>query len=96
VAIDDTQDGSPFAVRRDSLATEAAITADRVDFTDDPLADEFPRAFLDSADELVSQDAAVGVIASHQFEIRIANTGSFDLDERFTRCGPRDVDFTDR
>ncbi len=63
-----------------------ALIADRVDLSDHPLTDPRGIVRLDHlSDKLVTENARVGIITLHQFEVRTANPRLADLDQGFIR-----------
>jgi hypothetical protein len=85
VAADNSKHGAFRAMAWVAVKAQPALAAPGIYFTDNPFANEFGRIarFLDNADKLVTDRSRKSGVAAHDLQVRIANAGHGDADERF-------------
>ncbi len=92
IAADDAQNRALLTVGRTAVATGRALSARSVDLSDHALTEPIRRTSDHFADELVTENPLVWIVASDQLEVRVADARAQDLDQGFSGWELRDFE----
>jgi hypothetical protein len=84
--VHDAEHGAVRAMISQTGVAQIALPATEVYLADHALAEKIRRiSFFDNSYELVTQHARIAHIALGYFDVRVANAGELDPNERFSR-----------